>query len=182
VSEHVFDYLGAERIARRVAELGAEIEASLLPDHPEPLVLVSVLKGSFIFAADLCRNINAPVHMAFLGVASYGRSTRSSGAVRLTHDLTFDITGRDVLVVEDIVDTGLTMDYLLANLRARKPRRLRVCTLLHKPAREKVHVPLDYVGFTIDDVFVVGYGLDYDQRYRNLRSIHRLQLDSGEAE
>ncbi len=165
-NEEVQPYLGADKIAARTAELGREITA--LPATEKPIILVAVLKGSFMFFADLLRCVDRPTNTGFLAVSSYEGGTQSTGAVRLALDLTEDINERDVIIVEDIVDTGLTMDYLLSMLQARRPRSLRVCTLLHKPAREKVKVPLDYVGFTIDDVFVVGYGLDYDQRYRDL--------------
>lgn len=164
--EIIDNYLNAEDIAQRIKELGAAITA--LGPFEQPLVVVCVLKGSFMFYADLVRQLDLSVNCVFLGVSSYGGSTESSGAVRLTHDLTLDIAGRDVLVVEDIVDTGLTMSYLVENLGARRPKSLRICTLLHKPARKRVDVRLDFVGFVIEDVFVVGYGLDYDERYRNV--------------
>ena len=165
-NETIVSHLSAEKIAARVAELGREITD--LPETEEPIIFVCVLKGSFMFFSDLLKNVDRPTQVGFLAVSSYEGGTKSTGAVRLALDLSEDITDRDVIIVEDIVDTGLTMDYLLNMLRARKPRSLRVCTLLHKPAREKIAVPLDHVGFTIDDVFVIGYGLDYDQRYRDL--------------
>ncbi len=165
-NEEVQPYLGADKLHARIAELGAEITA--LPHTDKPIILVAVLKGSFMFFADLLRHIDRPTNVGFLATSSYEGGTKSTGAVRLTLDLSEDISDRDVIIVEDIVDTGLTMDYLLGMLKARRPKSLRVCTLLHKPAREKVNVPLDFVGFTIDDVFVIGYGLDYDQRYRDL--------------
>lgn len=172
--EIVDPYLSAERITLRIAELGREITTAI---HPaQPLVVVCVLKGSILFFADLVRQIDLPTNLVFLGVSSYGGHTESSGAVRLTHDLTLDIAGRDVLIVEDIVDTGLTMAYLLTALSARNPASLRVCTLLHKPARKKVETALDWVGFTIEDVFVIGYGLDYDERYRNLPYIGTMRF------
>jgi hypoxanthine phosphoribosyltransferase len=174
--ESVEPYLSAEIIAARTAELGREITVAGITD--QPLVVVCVLKGSVIFFADVVRHIDMPTNLVFLGVASYGASMETSGAVRLTHDLTLDIAGRDVLIVEDIVDTGLTMNYLLRTLGARKPKSLRVCTLLHKPARMRVEVPLDFTGFTIDDVFVVGYGLDYDERYRNLPYIGAMRFQA----
>ncbi len=177
INEQVSNYLAADVIAQRVAQIGAEITAQV--STTRPLVVVCVLKGSVIFFADLVRHLNVPTNLVFLGVSSYAGATESSGAVRLTHDLTLDIAGRDVLIVEDIVDTGLTMSYLLETLRARGPKSLRVCTLLHKPARKRVDVPLDFVGFTIDDVFVVGYGLDYDERYRNLPFIGTMQFGHG---
>lgn len=176
--ERVESYLDATTIAARIAELGAEITAATA-DAKAPVVYICVLKGSFLFYADLLRQIPGDCNTAFLAVSSYEGGTSSTGAVRLTHDLTIDIEGRDVVIVEDIVDTGLTMAYLVDLLSARRPRSLRVCTLLHKPARKKVEVPLDFVGFTIEDVFVVGYGLDYDQRYRNLPFIGVMHFDAG---
>ncbi len=173
MGERVEPYLSAEQIAEQVTRMAAEIQDGT--DGDEPLVLICVLKGSFLFYADLLRKLHLPTNVAFLGVSSY-EGTSSTGAVRLTHDLGMDIADRDCVVVEDIVDTGLTMSYLLDNLRARKPRTLRVCTLLHKPSREKIPVPLDLVGFVIDDHFVVGYGLDYEQRYRDLDHIGILQF------
>ena len=152
-------------IATRVAELGRAISADY---GAEPLVVVVVLKGSFMFAADLVRAIDLPLEVDFLGVRSYGDATESSGIVQITSDLSRSIEGRDVLLVEDIVDTGLTLKFLLDNLRTRDPRSLKLAALLHKPARTRVSVTIDYLGFTIPDVFVVGYGLDAAQRYRNL--------------
>jgi hypoxanthine phosphoribosyltransferase len=163
--------LSAERIAARVKELGSRIAV----DHAgRELVLVAVLKGSFVFAADLCRAISLPLRVEFLGLRSYA-GTESSGVVEITHDLKHAVEGADVLVVEDIVDTGLTMRYLLDNLATRRPRSVRICALLHKPSRARVEVPIDYVGFTIEDRFVVGYGLDHDERWRNLPYIGVLE-------
>ncbi|HIN86644.1 MAG TPA: hypoxanthine phosphoribosyltransferase [Myxococcales bacterium] len=150
----------------------AEINTQITRDYAgKELVLVVVLKGSIMFAADLCRHIQLPLSMEFMGLSSYGDSTESSGVVRVTLDLSKPVVGKEVLIIEDIVDTGLTMRYLLENMSTRKPSNVRVCTLLHKPSRSKVDVILDYVGFTIDDHFVVGYGLDYEQKYRNLSFI-----------
>lgn len=158
----------AEQIRARVAELGAQITR----DYADrPLVLLCVLKGSFIFAADLARSIDLPLRIEFLGVQSYGDNTDSSGVVQITLDLSRPIAGENVLIVEDIVDTGLTLSYLTEQLRARQPASVRVCSLLHKPARARKLVTIDYLGFTIEDVFVVGYGLDYAQTYRNLSEI-----------
>jgi hypoxanthine phosphoribosyltransferase len=164
--------LSEEAIAQRVAEMGEQLTADY--DGKE-LVLITVLKGSVLFAADLCRHITLPLSLEFMGLSSYGDDTHSSGVVRVTLDLSKPIQGKHVLIVEDIVDTGLTMRYLLANIGTREPASVRVCTLLHKPARTKVEVPLDYVGFTIEDKFVVGYGLDYQQRYRNLPYIGHME-------
>jgi hypoxanthine phosphoribosyltransferase len=158
----------AERIRARVEELAREITR----DYAErSLVLVCVLKGSFVFAADLARSIDLPLRIEFLGVQSYGDGTESSGVVRITLDLTRPIQGEDVLIVEDIVDTGLTLGYIRETLLAKNPRSLKICALLNKPSRMKREITIDYLGFTIDDVFVVGYGLDYAQRYRNLQEI-----------
>ena len=158
--------LSAEQIAARVRELGAAITREYAGRE---LVLVGVLKGSFIFMADLARAIELPdLRVEFLGVQSYGDETSSSGVVQITFDLTKPIDGKHVLIVEDIVDTGLTMDYLLDQMRTRHPASVKLCALLHKPSRAKKEIPIDYLGFTIADLFVVGYGLDYAQRYRNL--------------
>lgn len=154
-----------QRIAERIRELGAEIRRRYGPD--ETLTVVAVLKGSFLFLADLVRAIDGPVVVEFLGVSSY-HGENSTGAVQITHDLRVDIAGKHVVLVEDIVDTGLTLDYLLRLLSARGPASLRVAALLDKPSRRKIEVPVDLVGFAIPDLFVVGYGLDLDQLYRNL--------------
>ncbi len=157
--------LSADEIAARTRELGARIAHDYVDRR---LVLVPVLKGSFVFAADLARSIDAPLRIDFLGVRSYGAGTESSGVVQITHDLSRPIEGDDVLLVEDIVDTGLTVAHLVTLLQTRGPRSVRVCALLHKPSRAKVAVPIDYLGFTIEDRFVVGYGLDFDEGHRNL--------------
>jgi hypoxanthine phosphoribosyltransferase len=157
--------LSAEQIAARTRELGAQISQDYAA---RSLVLVPVLKGSFVFAADLARAIEGPLRIDFLGVRSYGAGTESSGVVQITHDLARPIEGEDVLLVEDIVDTGLTVAHLMSLLQTRGPRSVRVCALLHKPSRARVAAAVDYLGFTIEDRFVVGYGLDYDERYRNL--------------
>ena len=157
--------LGAEQIALRVRALGAQIAREYEGQTP---ILVCVLKGSFVFAADLARAIDLPLRIEFLGVRSYGAGTESSGVVQITHDLSHPIEQCDVLLVEDIIDTGLTIAYLRDLLRTRGPRTVRVCSLLHKPARSRVEVSIDYLGFTVEDQFLVGYGLDFDERYRNL--------------
>jgi hypoxanthine phosphoribosyltransferase len=155
-------------IRQRVLALGEQIEK----DHPDgSLVILGVLKGSFVFVADLARAITRPLRVEFLGVQSYGSGKTSSGAVQITLDLTNPIDGADVIVVEDIVDTGLTAQFLMQQLAARQAKSVKLCSLLHKPARSIKPVPIDYLGFTIDDVFVVGYGLDYAQQYRNLPDI-----------
>lgn len=165
-----------QTIQARVRELGAKISAEY---HGREIVLVPVLKGSFIFAADLARAITVPVSIDFFGCRSYGDGTKSSGVVQITYDLTKPIEGKDVIVVEDIVDTGLTMTYMMKNLETRGPSSLRLCSLLHKPARTRVPVQIDYLGFTIDDVFVVGYGLDYAEKYRNLPFLGVLDPNAG---
>jgi len=165
VTEKFVTLLSTEQIAERVRELGAEISKTY---RGESLVLVCVLKGSFVFTADLARAIDGLVRVEFLGVQSYGEGTQSSGVVQITQDLTASIQDEHVLIVEDIVDTGLTIAHLLDLFRTRKPASVRVCALLHKPARTRIEVPVDFLGFTIEDKFVVGYGLDWSQRYRNL--------------
>jgi len=162
----------AEQIAVRVQELGAQITRDYADGS---LVILCILKGSFVFAADLIRAIDLPLRVEFLGVASYGSGTQSTGVVQITQDLTSPITGDDVLLVEDIIDTGLTIDYILRQLLTRSPRSLRVCAFLHKPARTQVSVPIDYLGFSVEDEFVVGYGLDQGQRYRNLPTLSVLE-------
>jgi len=165
VSEKFVTLLSEEQIRERVKELGAQIAGDY---QGEKLVLVCVLKGSFVFTADLARAIDSLLRIEFLGVQSYGEGTESSGVVQITQDLTKSIEGEHVLLVEDIVDTGLTIAHLLDLFRTRKPASVKVCALLHKPARTRIEVPIDYLGFTIEDKFVVGYGLDWAQRYRNL--------------
>ena len=156
--------LSEEKLRARIAELGADIARDY---RGKPLKLVGVLKGSFMFMADLARAIDLPLKMDFIGTSSY-QGTKTSGVVRITNDLSRPIDGEHILLVEDIVDTGLTMQYLLENLATRHPASVKVCALLEKPARAKVQVPIDYKGFTIPDEFVVGYGLDWDGRFRNL--------------
>lgn len=161
--------LTEQQIAEKVAELGRHISEAY---SGRELTLVSVLKGSLPFMADLMRAITIPVRIDLMEVSSYGGlSTESSGLVRILKDLSASIDGRDVLLVEDIIDTGLTLNYLLRYLRGKNPRSLRICALLDKPARRLVDIPIDYVGFTIPDQFVVGYGLDYGELYRNLRYV-----------
>ena len=152
-------------LQRRIGELGVEISADY---QGRDLLLVGVLKGAVFFLSDLMRHIDIPVEVDFMAVASYGSATDSSGVVRILKDLDVVIEGRDVLIVEDIVDSGLTLQYLLRNLGSRNPASLEVCALLTKPERRKVELRARYVGFEIPDRFVVGYGLDYAERYRNL--------------
>ena len=161
--------LTEDQISTRVAELGAQIG---LDYADRKLTLVSVRKGSLPFMADLMRSVPVPVRIDLMEVSSYGgTATESSGLVRILKDLSASIEGEDVLIVEDIIDTGLTLNYLLRYLRGKNPRSLRICTLLDKPARRLVEIPVDYTGFTIPDQFVVGYGLDYGEYYRNLRFV-----------
>lgn len=157
--------IDAQAIAARVKELGAEITKA---HAGQDVVVVCVLKGSILFCADLVRHIDLPLSIDFLGLRSYENGTETTGVVQITSDLTKPVEGKDVIVVEDIVDTGLTMKYLLENLETRRPRSVKLASLLHKPARTRVPVKIDYLGFTIEDMFVIGYGLDYAQKYRNL--------------
>ncbi len=163
----------AEALQQRVAELGREITRDYAGDRS--LLLVGVLKGAVFFLSDLMRYIEVPVEVDFMAVASYGSATDSSGVVRILKDLDASIEGRDVLIVEDIVDSGLTLQYLLRNLGSRNPASLEVCALLTKPERRKVDLPTRYVGFEIPDRFVVGYGLDYAERHRNLPFVAALE-------
>ena len=164
--------ISREEIAARVGELGRALAREHAGRVP---LLVGVLKGAVVFMADLIRAIPAPIAMDFIGVSSYGAGARSSGSVRVTADLSVSIEGRDVVIVEDIVDSGWTLDYLRRNLETRHPRSLRVCALLDKVERRQVDVPLDYVGFAIPDRFVVGYGFDLGGMYRGLSEIHVLE-------
>jgi hypoxanthine phosphoribosyltransferase len=164
--------VSAEDLQRRVAELGAQISRDYAG---KPLLLIGVLKGAVFFLSDLMRHVDIPVEIDFMAVASYGSATDSSGVVRILKDLDAAIEGRDVLIVEDIVDSGLTLQYLMRNLGSRNPRTLEVCALLVKPERRKVELPTKYVGFEIEDRFVVGYGLDYAERYRNLPFVAALE-------
>lgn len=157
--------IDADTIQRRIREMAVDISRDYAD---KDLALIGILKGSFVFLSDLARALSIECTVDFLGLSSYGHRTTTSGVVQITSDLTMPIEGRDVLVVEDIIDTGLTMRYLLENLSTRKPASLRVCTLLHKPSRTQIEVPMHYKGFTIDDHFVIGYGLDYADKFRNL--------------
>jgi len=161
------------RLEARVVELAAEIRRDVGPG--KPVHLIAVLKGAFMFLADLIRAMEGPVTLDFIAVSSYGSSVTTSGQVRLTKDLDRSLEGRDVVIVEDIVDTGLTLTYLQDILKAREPRSLRTACLLSKPARRQIDVKVEYIGFNIEDKFVVGYGLDYDERYRNLPYIGVLE-------
>jgi hypoxanthine phosphoribosyltransferase len=154
-----------ETLAARVAELGAEVSADY---QGRDLLLIGVLKGAVFFMADLMRHLTVPCEVDFMAISSYGDATDSSGIVRILKDLDINIEGRHVLVVEDIIDSGLTLSYLIRNLESREPATLEVCALLTKPTRREIDVPVRYVGFEIPNKFVVGYGLDFAERYRNL--------------
>ena len=164
----------SDALQGRIAELGAEISRDYAG---RDLLLVGVLKGAVFFLADLMRELSVPCEIDFMAISSYGAGTDSSGVVRILKDLDMNIAGRDVLVVEDIIDSGLTLSYLMRSLTARKPASLEVCTLLTKPERREVDVPVRYVGFEIPNKFVIGYGLDFDQRYRNLPYVAVLHPD-----
>lgn len=175
--------LTEDQIQARVAELGGQLTGDYAGLDP---VLISVLKGSIVFLADLVRSMELPLSIDIMEVSSYGAATETSGQVRILKDLSNPIEGRHVIVVEDIIDTGLTLNYLLRYLREKGPASLRICCLLDKPARRLTEIPIDYVGFTIPDRFVVGYGLDYGERYRNLPYVGVLRpsvygLDNPEA-
>lgn len=154
-----------EELAARIAQLGAEVSDYY---RDKKLLMVSVLKGSVVFMADLMRAITIPVRIDFMSVSSYGSGTKTTGVVRIIKDLEIDITGYDLLIVEDILDSGMTLDYLIDILMQREPQSIRIMTLLDKPDRRQADVRADYTGFTIPDDFVVGYGLDYNEKYRNL--------------
>ncbi len=162
------------RIQTRILEIAAQINQDY---RGQDMVAVCILKGSFIFFCDLIRHIEVPLTCEFLGLSSYGKQTVTSGEVKVTLDLTEPIEGKNVLVFEDIVDSGLTLDFILKTLRARRPASLRVCSLLFKPGRLRAPVDVDYIGFRIGDEFVVGYGLDYAEKYRGLPYIGQLQSE-----
>jgi len=157
--------IGTEELQAKVTELGRQISEDYRGRNP---LLICLLRGAVVFLSDLIRATDIPLEMDFMAISSYGDSTESSGVVRLMMDLKSNITGRDVLIVEDIVDTGRTLAYILDNLRTRRPADVKVCALLSKPSRREIEVELDYLGFEIPDKFVVGYGLDYAENYRNL--------------
>ena len=161
-----------EDLERRVVDLAREIDRDYAG---RDLIMIGVLKGAVIFMADLMRELETPCEVDFMAVSSYGSATDSSGVVRILKDLDASIADRDVLLVEDIVDSGLTLHYLLKNLRAREPRSLEVCALLTKPERRRIDLPIRYVGFEIPNRFAIGYGLDHAQRYRNLRYVAALE-------
>ena len=161
-----------ELLASKVAEIGAQITKDYMGKE---LLVIGVLKGANIFLSDLVRKIDIPVQLDFIAASSYGSSTESSGVVRILKDLDYSIEGKNVLIVEDIIDSGLTLHYLLDNFKTRNPESLAVCTLLDKPERRKVDIKVDYAGFDIPDEFIVGYGIDYAEKYRNLPYIATLK-------
>jgi hypoxanthine phosphoribosyltransferase len=163
----------ADDLRNRIKELGVQISRDY---EGRDLLLVGVLKGAVFFLSDLMRELAVPCELDFMAVASYGSATESSGVVRILKDLEAPVAGREILIVEDIVDSGLTLQYLLRNLRSREPRSLEVCALLTKPGRRQVELPIRYVGFEIPNKFAIGYGLDYDERYRNLPYVAALNM------
>ena len=169
-------YLTEEQLDKRIAEIGAEITKRFAG---ESVYLVCILKGSIFFTTELAKRIGLPMTMDFMSVSSYGMDTKSSGVVKIVKDLDDSIKGKNVIVVEDVVDSGRTLSYLLDMLKDRGPKSLRLCTLLDKPERRVVQVHVDYTGFEIPDEFVVGYGLDYAQKYRNLPYIGVVELDEA---
>ena len=177
MSEHVRVLLSEEEVDKRIQEIGEQISRDYAGKQVH---LVCVLKGGVFFLCELAKRITVPVSMDFMSVSSYGSATKSSGVVKIVKDLDEPLKDKDVLVVEDIVDSGRTLSYLLDMLRDRGPKSIKLCTLLDKPERRVVDVDVDYTGFTIPDEFVVGYGLDYDQRYRNLPFIGVVEFDGEE--
>ncbi len=171
--DHVL--IDQESLNKRTAEMAAQIEADY--SEAEDLLLICVLKGGYVFLSDLSRALKRPHSLDFMGVSSYGSGTTSSGAVQIIMDLKQPLQGRHVLIVEDIIDSGHTLSYLRQNLLARQPASLKICSLLNKPSRREANVPVDYIGFDIPDEFVVGYGLDFDELYRNLPFIAVLKSE-----
>lgn len=173
--------LSEKQIKARVVEMAKEISEYYKANKCSRLCVVGILRGGFIFLADLVRELSIPVEIDFVWASSYGGSTKTSGAVSLKRDLDFDIAGKDVMVVEDIVDTGLTMDFMLKHLESKKPKSVAVCSLLHKPAREVKKIPIQFLGFKIEDQFVVGYGLDFNNYYRELKDLVVLDKETINA-
>ena len=169
MAERLKPLFSPEEIAKAVQRLASEISTDYRGKRP---LLIGVLKGAFVFLADLIRHLTIPVEVDFVRLSSYGSGMVSSGRIRVTKELESEIEGRDVLIVEDIVDTGLSLRYLVDDLRSRRPATLRICTLVDKKARRQVEVEVDYVGFEIEEGFIVGYGIDYDERYRELPAIY----------
>ncbi len=165
-----------EELSKKVRELGEKITKDY---EGKDLILVGILKGAAIFMADLARRIDLPITLEFLAVSSYGNSTESSGVVKIVKDLDTDVEGKDILIVEDIIDTGLTLSYITENLKKRGAKSVKICTLLDKPERRKIDVPVDYRGFIIPDEFVVGYGIDYAEQYRNLPYVSSIKNEES---
>lgn len=173
MTESVRVLIPEEEVISKIKEMAEKISADI---GGEPITLICILKGSVFFSCELAKHISGPVLLDFMSVSSYGKDTKSSGVVKIIKDLDEPLAGKNVLVVEDIIDSGRTLNYLLKNLKARHPKSLRLCTLLDKPERRVVDVNVDYIGFEIPDEFVVGFGLDYAQRYRNLPYIGVLEF------
>ena len=174
MSERIRELISEEDVAKKLAEMGAQISKDY---EGESVYLLCILKGGVFFTTELAKHITVPVNIDFMSVSSYGGETTSSGIVRIVKDLDTPIEGKNVLIAEDIIDTGRTLAYLMEHLRQRKPKSLKLCTLLDKPDRRVSDVKVDYTGFEIPDEFVVGYGLDYDQRYRNLPYVGVIEFD-----
>jgi len=170
----VFPLIAKEEINKKVKELAEKISKDY---QKKELVVIGILKGAFVFLADLIRNLKIPVFCDFITVSSYGKATESSGVVKIVADISFPIEDKDVLLVEDIVDTGLTLQYLINHLKAKKPKTIKICALLDKPERHKIEIPIDYLGFKVPNKFVVGYGIDYDERFRHLPYIGYIEID-----
>ena len=174
MSERIRELISEEAVAKKIAEMGAQISRDY---EGESVYLLCILKGGVFFTTELAKHITVPVNIDFMSVSSYGGETTSSGIVRIVKDLDTPIEGKNVLIAEDIIDTGRTLAYLMEHLKQRKPKSLKLCTLLDKPDRRVSDVKVDYTGFEIPDEFVVGYGLDYDQRYRNLPYVGVIEFD-----
>ena len=174
MSEKIRELISEEDVAKKIAEMGAQISKDY---EGESVYLLCILKGGVFFTTELAKHITVPVNIDFMSVSSYGGETTSSGIVRIVKDLDTPIEGKNVLIAEDIIDTGRTLAYLMEHLKQRKPKSLKLCTLLDKPDRRVSDVKVDYTGFEIPDEFVVGYGLDYDQRYRNLPYVGVIEFD-----
>ena len=174
MSERIRELISEEDVAKKIAEMGAQISKDY---EGESVYLLCILKGGVFFTTELAKHITVPVDIDFMSVSSYGGETTSSGIVRIVKDLDTPIEGKNVLIAEDIIDTGRTLAYLMEHLKQRKPKSLKLCTLLDKPDRRVSDVKVDYTGFEIPDEFVVGYGLDYDQRYRNLPYVGVIEFD-----
>lgn len=179
MKEKISILISEERVDKRIAEMAQEISREF---EGESVELICILKGSVFFTCELAKRMTVPVSLDFMCVSSYGDGTKSSGIVRISKDLDQSIEGKNVIVIEDIIDSGRTLSYLLELLKARKPKSIRLCTLLDKPSRRVVEVPVDYTGFEIEDKFVIGYGLDYAQKYRNLPYIGVVEFIGDEDE